>query len=65
MLNSRACMEAFGFNSLFRITWGDFLDIDDVAEVSVSVSDDDEDATDDRRDRDLNASRSGMRMTTC
>lgn len=65
MLNSRACMEAFGFNSLFRTTWGDFLERDDVAEVRVSVSDLDEDATDDRRGRDLNASRSGMTMRTC
>jgi hypothetical protein len=70
MLDSRACMEALGFNSLLSTTCVPlFTDDLERVEVRASVSADfvdvDEDATDDRRDCAFHASRRGMRMRTC
>lgn len=64
ILNSSACIDAFGFNSLFKTTAGDFFSDDiDVAEVSDSPELVEE--MDDLRTLDLKASRSGMMMSTC
>ena len=66
ILNSSACIDAFGLSSLFNTSWGAFSGMEelcDVVEVSVAVSLASE--SDRSRRLDLKASRSGIRMSTC
>lgn len=62
MLNSSACIEAFDFSSLLKMTVEDFADTAECVEVRDSVSEVEIECC---RGRDLNASRSGMRIRTC
>ena len=66
MLNSSACMEAFGLSSLLRTADVDFCEVADGVEVRDNESESLEGAMESRRlTGDLAASRRGMRMSTC
>ena len=63
ILNSSACIDAFGLSSLLNKTCGDFLEPKESSEVNDAVVVDDD--TEVRREVDLYASRSGINRSTC
>lgn len=62
ILNSSACIDAFDFSSLLKITVDDLVECVECVEVRDSVSDVDVVRW---QGFDLKASRSGMMMSTC